>query len=287
LHDEGDQIAFIMQRSEGREMLEGQKAIITGGASGIGAATARRFARDGAQVAILDIDGDGAAAVASEIGGHAFAVNVAKTDAMADAVAHAAEAHGGLTTLFNNAGVGNLKSLHRYTEKEWDLLVGVNLKGTFNGIRAAVPLMLDQAAAGTPCSIVNMASVSGVRPTRGEAPYSAAKAGVIALTMSAALEYGPAIRVNCVSPGFIHTGLTDFAVQADEHRQPIESSTPLRRVGQAEEIASIVAFLCSDQASYVTGQNLVIDGGSVLPSATTEGLFASMLAMLEPPPSGA
>jgi NAD(P)-dependent dehydrogenase (short-subunit alcohol dehydrogenase family) len=268
-------------------MLEGQKAIITGGASGIGAATARRFAREGAHVAILDIDADGAASIAAEIGGHAFAVNVAKTDAMAEAVAQAAAALGGLTTLFNNAGVGNLKSLHKYSEKEWDLLVGVNLKGTFNGIRAAVPLMLEQAAAGVACSIVNMASVSGVRPTRGEAPYSAAKAGVIALTQSAALEYGPAIRVNCVSPGFIHTALTDFAVQADEHRQPIEASTPLRRVGQAEEIASIVAFLCSDQASYVTGQNLIIDGGSVLPSATTEGLFASMLALLEPPASGA
>jgi len=259
-------------------MLDGQQVIVTGGASGIGAATARLFAVEGATVAVFDIDAEGAAGVADEIGGHAFQVNVADTDQVEGRVHQAAEAMGGLTGLFNNAGVGNLKSLHRYSEKEWDLLINVNLKGTFNGIRAAVPIML---AAGRG-SIVNMASVSGVRPTRGEAPYSAAKAGVIALTQSAALEYGPSIRVNCVSPGFIHTALTDFAVQTDQHRAPIEAATPLGRVGQADEIAALVTFLCSDQASYVTGQNIVIDGGSVLPSATSEELFASMLAMLEP-----
>jgi len=259
-------------------LLEGQKAIVTGGASGIGAATARRFASEGARVAVLDINGDGAEAIAEEIGGHAFAVNVAKTDAVSEAVSQAAAAMGGLTALFNNAGVGNLKTLHRYSEKEWDLLIDVNLKGTFNGIRAAVPIMLE----GSGGAIVNMASVSGVRPTRGEAPYSAAKAGVIALTQSAALEYGPTIRVNCVSPGFIHTPLTDFAAQADEHRVPIESATPLGRLGQPEEIAAVVAFLCSEEARYLTGQNLVVDGGSVLPSATSEQLFSSMLTMLEP-----
>ncbi len=263
-------------------MLEGQKAIITGGASGIGAATARLFAAEGARVAIFDRNGEGAAQVAAEIDGLAFEVNVANTESMADAVAVAADAMHGLTALFNNAGVGSLKPLHQYSEKEWDRLVDVNLKGTFNALRAALPIML----AGGGGAVVNMASVSGLRPTRGEAPYAAAKAGVIALTQSVALEYAPTIRANCVSPGFIHTALTDFAVTTDAIRGPIEAGTPLGRVGEADDIARVVAFLCSTQAGYLTGQNLVVDGGSLLPSAQSDPMLLGLLAsMADPPPT--
>ncbi len=164
--------------------------------------------------------------------------------------------------------------MHAYTPAEVDLLVDVNLKGTFNGVRAAVPLL--RAAGGG--SIVNMASVSGLRPTRGESPYAAAKAAVIALTKSAALEYGPdAIRVNCVSPGFIRTPLTEFAFSNPAWIGPLEAATPLGRAGTAADVAEPVVFLASDRARYVTGHNLVVDGGSLLPSAQVDHLLRELL----------
>jgi NAD(P)-dependent dehydrogenase (short-subunit alcohol dehydrogenase family) len=255
-------------------LLEGQLAIVTGGAGGIGAATARRMAEEGARVAILDLNAERAADVAREIGGLAFEVNVADRDATEAAVDAAADALGGLTTIFNNAGIGSLKPLHTYRDKEWDLLVDVNLKGTFNATRAAVPHL--RAAGGG--SVVNMASVSGIRPTRGEAPYAAAKAGVIALTMSGALEYGPdGVRVNCVSPGFIRTPLTEFAFSVPAYVEALDAVTPLGRAGTPEDVADVVVFLASGLARYVTGQNVVVDGGSMLPSAQVDHILGDLL----------
>ena len=241
-------------------LLEGVAAIVTGGASGIGAATCRRFADEGARVAVLDVDGASARDLAVAIGAEATFVpaDVADAEAMAAAVTAAAEAMGGLTCLVNNAGTGNVMPLVDYPDAEWDRLLDVNLRGTFHGLRAALPLLREADGLG---NVVNVASVSGLRPTRGEAPYSAAKAGVIALTQSAALEYGPTIRVNCVSPGFIDTPLTSMAVQDDGLRATIEAGTPLGRVGTADEVAAVVAFLCSDAAGYVTGALVPVDGG--------------------------
>jgi NAD(P)-dependent dehydrogenase (short-subunit alcohol dehydrogenase family) len=224
------------------------------------------MAEEGAVVAVLDVDSDAAAGVAEEIAGVAVEADVADSAAFGRAVDDAAERLGGLTTLFNNAGVGNVTPLHRYDDDEWERIVSVNLRGVFAGIRAAVPHL--RASGGG--AIVNMASVSGLRPTRGEAPYSAAKAGTIALTQSAALEYAPTIRVNAVSPGFIDTPLTVWPAQDEALRAEIEANTPLRRVGTAEEVADVVVFLCSDLARYVTGQNVVVDGGSMLPSAQAD-----------------
>lgn len=257
-------------------LLEGRRAVVTGGGRGIGAATVRRFASQGASVAVLDRDGDAARAVAAEVGGVALVVDVADVDAVTEAVDLAADALGGLTTVFANAGTGSLKPLHAYAEREWDRLVDVNLKGTWATIRAAVPHLL--AAGGG--SIVTNASVSGVYPTRGESPYAAAKAGVIALTRSTALEYGPSIRANCVSPGFVHTELNDLIVTNPAFREGIEARTPLGRLGVPEEVADVVVFLCSDLARYVTGQNLLVDGGSLLPNNQVDPVLTDLLRFL-------
>lgn len=261
-------------------LLEGERIVVTGGASGIGAAAARRMVDEGAKVAILDRNDEGATAVAADIGAVAVEVDVADTDAFAAAIGEAASAMGGISAVFNNAGIGNLKPLHTYTEAEWDLLIDVNLKSTWNGVRAAVPHLRDNGGG----AIVNMASVSGVYPTRGEGPYSAAKAATIALTKSAALEYGPeGIRVNCVAPGFIRTNLTEFAFANPDWAEPLERRTPLRRAGTADDVAKVVVFLCSDLAGYVTGQTVIVDGGSILPNAQTDHLLLDLLGEAEPP----
>jgi len=255
-------------------LLDGQSIIVTGAASGIGAATARSMVTQGADLALLDRDTERLEALGEDLDAFAITVDVADTDALADAFARAADGLGHLDAVFNNAGIGNLKPLHTYTEDEWDLLVDVNLKGTWNGIRAAMPL-LRQSGGG---SVVNMASVSGVYPTRGEGPYAAAKAGVIALTRSAALEYGPDnIRVNCVAPGFIRTNLTEFAFDNPAWIEPLEQRTPLRRAGTADDVAKVVMFLCSDLAGYVTGQTLLVDGGSILPNSQVDHLLLDLL----------
>ena len=250
-------------------LLEAQHVVITGGASGIGAATARVLHEHGAAVAIVDIDEAGAQSVASEVEGSAFAADVSDPEACTAAITAADAALGGMTALFNNAGIGAAKPLHDYSDRLFAKLVDVNLAGTFYGIRAAVPLLRAQ---GGGC-IVNHASVSGIRPTRFEGPYSAAKAGVISLTMDAALEYGPDIRVNCVSPGLIETPLTAGVLANAGLRTAVEDATPLRRVGRATDVANAVVFLISPLAAYVTGHNLVVDGGSYLPNSQADAIL--------------
>jgi NAD(P)-dependent dehydrogenase (short-subunit alcohol dehydrogenase family) len=261
-------------------LLDGQRALVTGGGSGIGRATCRRMAAEGAKVAVLDINGDAAASVATEIGGTAHVADVTDPDAMQGAVDDAAGQLGGLTTLFNNAGVGNLSPLHEWAPEEWDRIVRVNLYGVYLGFRAAVRHLL--AAGGG--SVVNMASISGTRPAAGEAPYSAAKAGVAAVTASAALEYAPAIRVNSVAPGMIRTALTApllelFPDAVDRY----ERTTPVGRLGEPEDIADVVVFLCSDLARFITGQNLVVDGGMTLHGSGIDGVFERLFPLRSDP----
>jgi NAD(P)-dependent dehydrogenase (short-subunit alcohol dehydrogenase family) len=255
--------------------LDGQVAIITGGASGIGRATAVRFAAEGAAVAVFDRDREGAQRVADEVGGQAYAVDVRDGEALTAAVAAVADDRGRIDVLFNNAGSGDLRPLHTVDDKLWHRLIDVNLTGTFNGMRAVVPLMMDSGTG----AIVNNASVSALTPTRNEAAYSAAKAGVVALTKSGALEYGPNVRVNCVAPGHVRTPLTAAWEQFPDVFDPVARSIPLGRIGRADEIAEVVLFLVSARSSYITGQTLVVDGGISLPQAGTDVALARLLEL--------
>ncbi len=256
-------------------LLDGHRAVVTGGASGIGRATARRMAEEGAKVAVVDSNGDAAADCAQEIGGTAHVADVSDPNAMSDAFDAAATAMGGITVLYNNAGIGGMSPLAEWEPEEWNRLISVNLTGVYLGFRAAVPHL--RASGGG--SIVSTASISGTRPAAGEAPYAAAKAGVAAITASAALEYAPDIRVNAVSPGMIETALTAPLLQFVPNAQErYERTTPVGRVGQPDDIADVVVFLCSDLARFITGQNLVVDGGMTLHGSGVDGIFEQLFA---------
>ena len=253
--------------------LDGHRAIVTGGGAGIGAATCRHLAARGASVAVLDRDGGHATAIAEEVGGTAITVDVGDPTATTAAVQAAAEAMGGLTDVIANAGFGLNKPLHTYTDAEWGLVVGVNLGGTFHTMRAAIPILL--AAGGG--NIVTISTLNAQRPLQGEAPYSAAKAGVVNLTQTAALEYAPTIRANCVSPGMIATALTQIITDDADFTAVAEQGTPLGRIGSPDDVAGVIGFLCSDAAAYMTGQNLVVDGGAALPNLQADTILKAVI----------
>ena len=218
----------------------------------------------------FDVDEESAKVVAAEIGGVAYGVDVGDIDAFRDAVDAAANELGGLSVIYNNAGTSAFNRLHELDLSEWDRVLRVNLTGVWAGIRAAVPHLLANGGG----SIVSTASISGTRPAAGEGPYSASKAAVAALTASAALEYGPAIRVNAVSPGMIRTTMTApwFQFMPDQEERFVKG-TPVGRVGEPEDIADVVVFLCSDLARFITGQNIVVDGGLTLHGSGVDTIF--------------
>jgi NAD(P)-dependent dehydrogenase (short-subunit alcohol dehydrogenase family) len=258
-------------------LMDGHRALVTGGGSGIGRATCRRLASEGARVAVVDIDGDRANQVAQEVDGFAYAADVTDYETLAAAVDDAAARLGGLSVLFNNAGTSSMHRIHEWPLEEWDRFVAINLHGVFHGLRAAIPHLLANGDG----RVVSTASISGTRPAAGEAPYAAAKAAVIALTAGAALEYGPTVRLNAISPGMIRTPLTEpmFGI-FPELEERFVRDTPVGRVGDPNDVADVVLFLCSDLSRFVTGQNLVIDGGLTLHGSGVDGVLDRVEALL-------
>jgi NAD(P)-dependent dehydrogenase (short-subunit alcohol dehydrogenase family) len=242
--------------------LDGKVALVTGAASGLGEATALRFAHEGARIAGLDlVDAPRWDEVSEASPGTTYhVVSVTDEDAVAAAVGAVLEAHGRLDVVVNYAGVAGGGPVHLVPLEEFRRVTGVNLDGTFLVCKHAVVPMMEQRSG----SIVNIASVEGIEGTEGGSAYNASKGGVVLLTKNMAIDYGRlGIRVNCICPGFIDTpmfrtvilgGMGDIADKYRERHQ-------LGRFGRPEEIASAALFLASDDASFVTGHALVVDGG--------------------------
>ena len=230
-----------------------------------------RFAAEGAAVAVLDIDGDSAKATAKEIDGIALAVDVTDAEALRGAVDAAADHLGGVSILVNNAGGSTMVGLADWDPDEWDRIVRLNLTGVFNGMRAGVPHLLAGGGGG---AVVNTASISATRPSAGETPYSAAKAGVIALTRVGGARIRP--RHPRQRRGAGHDPHQPDAATARDRarrRRPLPAHDPGGRVGEPEDVADVMVFLCSDLARFITGQTIVVDGGMTLHGAGVDGLF--------------
>lgn len=250
-------------------MLEGKTALISGAARGIGRAAAILFAKEGARVAVADLNIDGAkdtVELINKAGGQAIAIKVeiTSTDDVNAMVARTTDAFGRLDCAFNNAGISGYqvnaggKRTADWPEEGFDRMIDVNLKGVWLAMRAELQVMLKQGGG----AIVNTASIAGLVGLPTSSAYVAAKHGVIGLTKTAAIEYATdKIRVNSVCPGYIETDMTKEVMQ--RRGDDILRSTAARRMGTAHEIAEMVCWLCSDRASYVTGANYNVDGGYV------------------------
>lgn len=244
--------------------LEGRVALVTGGARGIGRAICEKLATEGATVAMVDIMPDVAEKTASEFranGFEAFAVaaNIAKYEDAESAVKAVTEKYGRLDILVNCAGITRDTLMLKMTEQDWDAVIAVNLKGVFNMTKAAIRPMM-KARYGR---IVNISSVVGKMGNVGQANYSASKAGVLGLTKTTAREFASRnITANAVCPGYIATDMTEKLPQ--EARDAFLVNIPLKRAGQASDVAGVVCFFCSPEADYVTGQALNCDGGFLM-----------------------
>jgi 3-oxoacyl-[acyl-carrier protein] reductase len=241
--------------------FEGRTALVTGGARGIGAATATRLAEEGAHVVVADFDEAAATETAERIGGRAVRCDVTSRADVEAAVAAAAETDR-LDILVTCAGIIRDNLVHKMTDDDWEAVIATHLRGTFLAAQAAQAHMTEQQSG----SIVLISSTSALG-NRGQANYSAAKAGIQGLAKTLAIELGRFdVRVNCVAPGFIATAMTRqtadrIGVSFEDFQTAVAEQTPLRRVGRPEDVSGVIAFLCSDDAAYVTGQVIYVRGG--------------------------
>lgn len=246
--------------------LLGKTAIVTGGGSGIGRATAIRFANEGAAVTVADVNstsGEETVSLIKNAGGKAIFVktDVADSHQVKALIDNTVTTFGGLNIMFNNAGIGNseVRSVE-LAEDEWNQVIDINLKGVFLGIKYAVPELI-KAGGG---AIINTSSLLGLKGQKYMSAYNASKAGVVVLTQNAALEYGKYnIRVNAIAPGVIDTKIIEGWRQNERKWPIISKANALRRIGTPEEVANAVLFLSSDEASFVTGATLSVDGGGL------------------------
>ena len=237
-------------------------ALVTGGARGIGAATAQLFAREGAKVAVSDLDEAPAKEVAAPIAGLAIACNVSDREQVEAMVERTVKEFGRLDILVTCAGITRDNLLFKMTDEDWDAVIDTHLKGTFLCARAAQKHMVEQRSG----KMVFLSSTSALG-NRGQANYSAAKMGLQGMARTLAIELGPFnVNVNTVAPGFVETRMTRataerMGVDYETFKLGAASQIPLRRVGQPEDIANLIAFLCSEESSFVSGQNIYIRGG--------------------------
>ena len=241
--------------------LTGKNALVTGSTRGIGRAITEAFAESGARVAVVGRDQARANEAAAAIGKNAmgFAADVSDTAAVTKLVDEVEKAFGSIDILVNNAGITRDNLVMRLKDDDWDAVQNANLRGAFASIRAVSRGMMKKRGG----RIINIASIVGIIGNKGQANYAASKAGLIALTKSVAKELGSRnILVNAVAPGFIETEMT--AGMTPEAREALGKQIALERLGSAQDVASMVAFLASDLASYITGQVFVVDGGMVM-----------------------
>jgi 3-oxoacyl-[acyl-carrier protein] reductase len=242
--------------------FESKTALVTGGARGIGAATAARLASEGAQVVVADFDEKAAGETAEAIGGRAVRCDVTSQADVDAAVAAAVELGGTVDLLVTCAGIIRDNMLFKMTDDDWSAVIDTHLKGSFLAARAAQQHMVAQKSG----KIVFISSTSALG-NRGQTNYSTAKAGLQGMTKTLAIELGPFnVNVNCVAPGFIETAMTKqtaerMGVPFDQFKEAVSAQTPLRRVGTPEDVAGAIAFLCSDDAAYVSGQVIYVAGG--------------------------
>jgi NAD(P)-dependent dehydrogenase (short-subunit alcohol dehydrogenase family) len=246
------------------ERLEGKRAIVTGAGAGIGRAIAIRLSEEGARVALADLDEQAAGRVAGEIEGETLVrrTNVTRAEEVEALVRSVVEEWGGLDVMVNNAGIGVAATAPETSEEDWDRQMDVNLKGTFFGIKYAVPAMRDSGGG----SIVNISSVAALVGVPDRAAYCAAKGGILALTRAAAIDHvSEGIRVNCIAPGTVDTPWIDRITAGyddpEEARAKMEARQPHGRFVTPEEIAAMAAYLASDESASAVGACMVVDGG--------------------------